>query len=237
MAAAVLPLAALADRQATELDDVTPAQREAITATLSGFYDDLNAGEEYESTCDTYLASRYFDPPGLTMENLEEGVWTAAFQNTLDMFTQKGVFGSMAAHDRIKSIRRRGDRFIATLELNLTGDAYQIESVEELPDGIRLKTINDPVTGEPLMAEAYVAHAVEHEVVFKIENGEWRISRYDGPIGIKRMDINNPYGPIFLVWLEDVGKEMTPYGQMISKVIPEQYRPFNNVGIEFKLES
>jgi len=237
MAAAILPLAALADRQTIQLDNVTPAEREAIVATLSGFYDALNAGEDYESTCGTYLATGYFDPPGLTMENLEGGVWTAASENTLDMFTKKGVTGSLVAQDRIKSIRHVGDRFIATLELNLTGDAYQVESIEELPDRVRLKTANDPVTGKPLMTEAYLAKTLEHEVIFTNENGEWRISRYDGPIGIKRMDVDNPYGPIFLVWLEDVGKEMTPYGQMISKVIPSEYRPFNNAGIEFKLES
>lgn len=235
-AAVVLPLAALADREEVQLDDVTPAQREAILATLSSFYDALNVGEDYQYICDSYLTDDYFVPPGLTMENLEEGVWAAAFQNTLAMFTQRGVYGSLTALDRIKSIRRRGDRFIATLELNLTGEAYQVESVEELPDRIHLKTVNDPVTGQPLMTETHVAQALEHEIIFTGENGEWKISRYDGPIGIKRMDVKNPYGPIFLVWLEDVGPEMTPYGQMISKVIPNEYRPFNNAGVEFKLE-
>jgi beta-lactamase regulating signal transducer with metallopeptidase domain len=237
MAAAILPLAALADRQTVQLDDVTPAERETIAATLSGFYDALNAGEDYKSTRDTYLSTGYFDPPGLTMENLEAGIWTAAFENTLDMFTKKGVTGTLVAQDRIKSIRHVGDRFIATLELNLTGEAYQVESTDLVPDGIHLKTVDDPVTGKPLKTEAYLAKALEHEVIFTNENGEWRISRYDGPIGIKRMDVDNPHGPIFLVWLEDVGKEMTPYGQMISKVIPGELRPFNNMGIEFKLEN
>ena len=237
MAAAILPLAALADRQTIKLDEVTPAQREAVAATLSGFYDALNAGEDYEKTCDTYLASGYFDPPGLTVENLEEGVWTAAFQNTLAIFTRRGVHGSLMASDRIKSIRRSGDRFIATLELNLTGEAYQVESIKGLPDSVHLKTINDPATGKPLMTEVHLARALEHEVIFTNENGEWKISRYDGPIGIKRMDVNNTHGPIFLVWLENTGAEVTPYGQLISKVIPAEYRPFNNLGIEFKLES
>jgi|GEM_PF-1933823 len=236
MAAVVLPLAALAGREDIQLDDVTPAQRGAVFATLSSFYDAVNVGEDYQLICNSYLTANYFDPPGMTKENLEEGIWTAAFQNTLAMFTQCGVYGSLTALDRLKSIRRRGDRFIATLELNLTGDAYQVESVEELPDRIHLKTAKDPITGEPLMTETHVARALEHEVIFTVENGDWKISRYDGPIGIKRMDVDNPYGPIFLVWLEDVGPEMTPYGQIISKVIPNEFRPFNNVGVEFKLK-
>jgi beta-lactamase regulating signal transducer with metallopeptidase domain len=234
--AAVMPLAALADREDIKLDDVTLVQCEAIIATLSSFYDALNVGEDYQFIRDSYLTTGYFDPPGLTVENLEEGIWTRAFQNTLAIFTQHGVYGSLTAHDQIKSIRHRGDRFIVTLELNLAGDAYQVESVEELPDRIHLTTVKDPATGEPLMTETHVARALEHEIIFTIENDEWKISRYDGPIGIKRMDINNPYGPIFLVWLEDVGPEMTPYGQMISKVVPNEYRPFNNAGVEFKLE-
>ena len=238
MAATVLPLAALADRQTVQLDNVIPAEREAIVATLSGFYDALNSGKDFESTCNAYLAATYFDSPGLTIENLEEGIWSAAFRNTLDMFTKKGVAGSLVAQDRIKSIRHVGDRYIATLEMNLTGEAYQVESTERVPGGgIRLKTVNDSVTGKPLITEANLAKALEHEVIFTNENGEWKISRYDGPIGIKRMDVDSPYGPIFLIWLEDVGKETTPYGQMISKVIRSEYRPFNNMGIEFKLES
>jgi hypothetical protein len=38
------------------------------------------------------------------------------------------------------------------------------------------------------------------------------------------------------VWVNDLGEETTPYGPMISKVIPEEYRPFNNAGVTFVLE-
>jgi beta-lactamase regulating signal transducer with metallopeptidase domain len=231
-----LPLASLTSHSSLATDDIDPAERAAMIATLSGFFDALNAGEDYPVVAYKYLSSDYFEPADMTVETMAESAWETVFDNTIRIMTEEGLVGPLTATARVKSIRRDNDGYTMTLETDLLTRRLPVESVIEEGDRIAIEVARDE-NGEPLPAEdAWLLRAHPQTVRFRMEDGSWKIDRYGDGLTIRRMDINNPYGPIYLVWVADMGPEITPHGSMISKVIPAQYRPFNNMGTTFVLE-
>jgi beta-lactamase regulating signal transducer with metallopeptidase domain len=233
---AVLPLASLANHSQTPANDVSPADRAALIATLTGFYEALNVGEDYHIVESSFLTSGYFEPPEMTLETMDESAWRAVFNNTIKIMKEEGLLGPLTAEVRVTSVRREGDGYVMTLESDLITRKVVVESVVEDDVSVHVKVARG-ADGEELPAEeAFLIRSHEQQVRFQFEDGSWKIAEYGDGLTIRRMDTNNPYGPIYLVWLDDMGKETTPYGPMISKVIPEEYRPFNNMGVTFVLE-
>jgi hypothetical protein len=233
---AILPLASLANHSQTADNGVSPIDRAALIRTLSGFYEALNVGEDYHIIESSFLTAGYFEPPEMTLETMDKSAWQAVFNNTIKNFKEEGLLGPLTAEATVMSVRREDDGYVITLETDLVTRKVAVESVVEDDMGIRLEIArgND---GEELPAEdAYLIRSHEQRVRFQFENGTWKIAEYGDGLTIRRMDTNNPYGPIYLVWVDDMGKEITPYGPMISKVIPEKYRRFNNIGVTFVLE-
>jgi beta-lactamase regulating signal transducer with metallopeptidase domain/ketosteroid isomerase-like protein len=232
----ILPLASLTSHSLPATDDVSPADRAALIATLSGFYQALNAGEDYHIIENSFLAAGYFGSPDMTLETMDKSRWRAAFDNTMEMMKKEGFLGPPSAESRVKSVRREGDEYVMTLETDLSTRRVVVERFVDDGDRVGLKVARGS-DGKPLPAkDAYLLRSHRQTVRFRLEDGSWKIAEYGDGLTIRRMDTNNPYGPIYLVWVEDMGDGTTPYGPMISKVIPEQYRPFNNIGITFSLE-
>ena len=232
----ILPLASMTSHSRLADESVDPADRAAMVATLTGFYEALNAGEDYRIVAYRYLASGYFEPRDMTVETMEHAAWTAVFDNTLRIMTEEGLTGPFIARARVTSVRRDGDEYVMTLETGLSGPKLPVESVVRDEDRVGIKVARDE-NGKPLPAEdAWVLRSHPQSVRFRNEDGVWKIAGYGDGLTIRRMDTDNPYGPIYLVWVEDLGPEVTPYGSMISKVIPAQFRPFNNIGVTFELE-
>jgi beta-lactamase regulating signal transducer with metallopeptidase domain len=233
---AILPLASMTSHSSLSTDDIDPADRAALVATLSGFFEALNAGEDYPVVAYRYLSSGYFDPADMTVETMAESAWKTVFDNTIRVMTKEGLVGPLTATTRVKSIRRDNDGYVMALETDLATRRLPVESVIEEGDRIAIEVARDK-NGEPLPAEeTWLLRAHPQTVRFRMEDGSWKIDGYGDGLTIRRMDINNPYGPIYLVWVADMGEQVTPYGPMISKVIPAQYRPFNNMGTTFVLE-
>jgi hypothetical protein len=233
----ILPLASLASHSRKSTNDVSPADRAALVATLTGFYDALNAGEDYPVVAYRYLSSGYFEPSDMTLETMDRSAWEAAFNNTLKIMTEEGLIGPLTAQTRVKSVRRDDNGYVMTLETELVSPRVVVENVVEDGDKVGIEVARDS-DGEPLPAEeARILRSHEQTVRFQMEDGLWKICEYGDGLTIRRMDTESPYGPIYLVWVEDMGRETTPFGPMISKVIPAQYRPFNNAGITFVLEN
>jgi beta-lactamase regulating signal transducer with metallopeptidase domain len=233
---AILPLASLANHSQKALNNVSPADRTALIATLTGFYEALNIGEDYHIIESSFLTSGYFERPEMTLETMDESVWRAVFNNTIKNIKEEGLLGPLTAEARVKSVRREGDGYVLTLETDLITRKVAVESVVEDGVGVQINVARGS-DGEKLPAvDAFLLRSHAQQVRFQFENGSWKIAEYGDGLTIRRMDINNPYGPIYLVWVDDMGDETTPYGPMISKVIPEEYRPFNNIGVTFVLE-
>jgi beta-lactamase regulating signal transducer with metallopeptidase domain len=233
---AILPLASLANHPQNALNDVNPADRAALIATLTGFYEALNVGEDYHIIESSFLTSGYFERPEMTLETMDESAWQAVFNNTIKNIKEEGLLGPLTAEARVMSFRRQGDGYILTLETDLITRRVVVESVVE--DGIETRIeVARGSDGEKLPAvDAFLVRSHEQQVRFQFENGSWKIAEYGEGLTIRRMDTNSPYGPIYLVWVDDMGDDATPFGPMISKVIPEEYRPFNNIGVTFVLE-
>jgi hypothetical protein len=162
-----------------------------------------------------YLAADYYNRPELTMENLGRQAWRDAFDNTIAIYSALGlqkIVGPPALQSKIKSIRREGNRYIVKQHMDLL-----------VP--------RDGGNGH------YIVKSLEHESVFVQENGNWKIARFDGGVSVMRMDVNNPYGPIFLIWVHNVDQATTPDGEMIFKVFPAEYRSEGMAQIAFQLEA
>jgi hypothetical protein len=234
--ALILPLASLAGKPEVRLDDVTSAEYSAITATLESFYDALNVGEEFEFIKESFLTRDYFDPPELTAKNLDRAVWKAAFDNTIRGFAEQGLMTGLTVNTRILSIRRDGEHYVVSQSLDLISDKATVESVVETSDSLTRRVKRHPDTGEMITETGYIVRSLEQDIVLTIEDSEWKIASYHDGLRIMRMDTESVYGPLFLVWVEDLGPDTTPYGAMFTKIIPNERRPFNNLGITFSLE-
>jgi len=214
--AMIIPLAGITGQAADgQLQGVTEEERNEIASTLTNFYDALTDGEDFDFVCEMYLADDYFEQPELTTENLGRQAWTDAFNNTMAAYYALGlqkIIGPPAVRSSIRSIRREGDRYIVMQNVDLL-----------MP--------SENNNGN------YIVKSLEHESIFVQENGNWKIARFDGGVSVMRMDVNNPHGPIFLIWVHDVDPATTPYGQMIFKIFPREYRTDGRVQIAFKLET
>jgi hypothetical protein len=73
--------------------------------------------------------------------------------------------------------------------------------------------------------ECRLVNALAQQIKLRYENNNWKISRYDDGIAIMRMDTDRPFGPIFLVWMEDIDSMTTPFGAGIFKVFPRDLIP------------
>ena len=73
--------------------------------------------------------------------------------------------------------------------------------------------------------ECRLVDSLTHEIRLTREDGLWKISRYDDGIAVMQMDTDNPHGPIFLIWMENIDARTTPMGPGIFKVIPRDLVP------------
>lgn len=203
------------------LEDVTPAERDAILSTLAEFYESLSSGTDFESTRGRFLTLDYFADSELTFENLDKSARREAFDNTLSLLKKTGVAVAKEARGRVVSIRREGQEYIVTQNLNVIADRIVGPcTVEE--SGGRLICVR----GESSKIEdCHLVDSLEHQIRFRKEDGLWKISKYGDGVKLMCMDTDNPYGPIFLVWMENIDPQITPFGPGVFKVIPADIVP------------
>lgn len=206
------PLAVLAGKPSTVLaGGVSPEQQEALVTVISDLYHALSAGDDFQSVCDRFLSKDYFDRPELTMENLDRREW----DTTVKRMTAVAVKEKLSVYPRVNvlitAIRPENDRYLLTEKLNLVAEG-----------------ING---GEVSVVKDY-----EHQIEMVKENGAWKVSRYDGGVSLMRMDVDNPYGPIFLFWVYEQDQTTTPLGPWIAKVLPATIRDASTPLLKFVVE-
>ncbi|TFH44091.1 MAG: hypothetical protein E4H01_11250, partial [Lysobacterales bacterium] len=210
---------------AISLYDVTPQEKEAVVSTLEGFYAELSSGSDYRSVRTRFLTSDYFDNPVLTLENLDEAVRRPPFDNTLYLLTDGRVGLAREVRCRIESIKRDGEEVVVTQRLDVIADSTRgsVEYSDE--DGVISLTYDPSSAKETAALDRHLVNSLTQQIRLRQEDGAWRISKFDDGVAIMRMDTYNPYGPIFLVWMEDIDSQTTPYGAGIFKVFPRDLIP------------
>lgn len=209
----------------TVLTDISPAEREAIVATLDAFYAELSAGSDYQLIRDRFLTSDYFDDPNLTFENLDEAVYRPVFDNTLFLIQEEGVGVAKEVSTKILSMRREGDEVVVTQQVDVIADRIRNAERYESEDGEIIVLRDSSTAKDRAMEECRLVDSLSHEIRFKQEDGLWKISHYDDGIAVMQMDTHSSHGPIFLVWIENIDTQITPMGPGIFKVIPRDIVP------------
>lgn len=237
LAMVAVPLTTITGFSTTgQLNDVTETERDDIVATLNGFYAELSAGSDYQFTRDTYLTSDYFDDPNLTFENLDEAIWRPVFDNTLLLIQEDGVGMAKQVQTRILSLRRDGNEIVLTQQVDVTADKLRDADARKDADGNIVVKHRSQSKDAATLQKCHLIDSLTHEIRFRQENGSWKISRFDDGVAVMRMDTDRPFGPIFLVWMEDIDAKTTPYGPGIFKVIPQNIVP-NAYNTKFQLEN
>jgi hypothetical protein len=205
-------------RAETALHDVTVEERDAIIETLSEFYDALSVGDDYEYVRSTFLTWDYFEQPELTYENLDNAVRRVPFDNTLSLIMESGVGVAKTVDIDITSIRREGDEYVVTQRVNIvTNRLIGTPTFDEYGDKIGFH--------DAVVEECFLVNNLEQQIQLRQEDGTWRISNFDDGIALMRMDTDNPFGPIFLVWMEEIDSATTPFGPGVFKVVPAEIAP------------
>lgn len=205
--------------------EVSPGEREAVATTLKAFYAALSDGADFQTVNERFLTSDYFDDPSLTLENLDKAVWLPVFDNTLCCITEGRSGVVQQVRSRMASIRREGDELVATLQLDITGFCLDKKQVRRREDS-SVVLISDKITGaKTAIRECPVVDSLSEQIRFRLEDNDWKISQFNGGVALMRMDTNNPYGPIFLVWIENIDKRTTPSGARVFKIIPRDIVP------------
>jgi len=202
------------------LNDVSAEERDGIVTTLAEFYFELSSGSDYETVRERFLTSDYFDDPDLTLENLTEAVKHVAFDNTISLITEAAVSPAREVRGRIMSINKKGDEYVVTQHLNVM--AQRVRGVMTYEDRYgNVVTRPDPASdGKRTVEDCRLVNSLGHQIRFRKEEGLWKISKFDDGVALMRMDTDNPYGPIFLFWMEDIDTATTPFGPGIFKIIP-----------------
>lgn len=208
----VVPLASLAGKpEPIRLVSVTTVQKDAVLARLRGLFDALSDGEDYGAVRSEYLSTGYFDPSNLTMENRERSEWDTIRKRMIATMHDRQVLFHPALTARVKAISSENGMYNLSLLVDVFNDA-------------------DPDSGV-----AFVSN-LETSIRMVEENGKLKIARFDGGLSLMRMDIINPYGPIFLIWMNDMGNAITPYGPFIIKIFPKSIRQENTYTLYLELE-
>ncbi|NMC44527.1 MAG: hypothetical protein GYA46_11465, partial [candidate division Zixibacteria bacterium] len=206
------PLAVLAGKPSTVLaGGVSPEQQEALVTVISDLYHALSAGDDFQSIRDRFLSKDYFDRPELTMENLDRREWDTVIKRMTAIAVKEKLNIYPRVSVLITAIRPENDRYLLTERLNLTAPGVN--------------------GGEVRMVDNY-----EHQIEMVKEDGKWKVSRYDDGVSLMWMDVDNPYGPIFLFWVHEQNKTTTPLGSWIAKVLPASIREENTPFLKFVVE-
>jgi len=207
------------------LEDVTPHEREAVIGVIENFYSELSRGSDYQATRERFLTSDYFDDPDLTLENLGRIARRPPFDNTLRLISEEGVAPAKEFSSRITAIERDGEELVVTQTVNITADRIRGKIMRDDEDGtITIVPGSDSKEGSGI-EDCYLVKSLTQQIRFRQEGGGWKISKFNDGITVMRMDTNNPYGPIFLVWMEYIDDQTTPFGAGIFKVFPHDLIP------------
>lgn len=234
----IVPIASISGRaDEAKLDNVSPAEKTAIMSTLAEFYEALRNGDDYDYIRERYLTTDYFDSYDLTLEKLDRSVWRDVFDNTLSLVRERHAYGNLAARPVVTSIQRSGGEYVVTQTTDIVSRGYEVKDVVEDEDSITIIPQRDEVTGKPIPKEHGLVNGLQHRIALRKEDGRFKIARYDDGVSVMQMDTENPYGPIFLIWVDDLGSRVTPYGPFIAKIFPAEYRDGPSTNIAFELRT
>jgi len=214
-------------------EGVTADEQDQIVHTLTEFYAAMEQGQDYEAVRDRFLSADYFIPDDLTLETLDYTIWRPVFDNTLALIQKRQVWFPRQANVSISQMCRRDNRIVVTQIIDIPTRKAKAGAVSVNDEG-NIVIKGDPQSGESF-EDCSLVKSLKHDIVFVKEDGAWRIAQFDDGISLKRMDTNNPYGPIFLLWVNDLGPEVTPFGAFITKILPREEYPERPTNIAFHI--
>ncbi len=226
LAVAIVPLTGITGfSTAVTSNEVSPGEREAVIATLEAFYAELSDGSDFQTVREKFLTADYFDDPRLTLEKLDRAVWQPVFNNTVCCIAEGRARAVDEVRSRITSLRRDGEEIIAELQMEITG--YCLDKKQTNPDTDSAAAgASDKTAGtKAAIRQCHVVNSYSQPIRFRHEKGAWKISLFSDGVALMQMDTDNPYGPIFLVWIEDIDARTTPFGARVFKVIPRDIVP------------
>ncbi|MCP4570841.1 MAG: M56 family metallopeptidase [bacterium] len=182
---------------------VTPAEQKLLTETLDAFHDALYQGRDYGDVCRQFLCPDYFADPSRTFENWPAHRRDEVLGNTVSRLRrlEPGTLldSRLLYRAEVLDCRRRDEDYVLTQRVNIGSENRSVPAAGMVRD-------------------------LEQTVVFTRQDGDFRIKSYDGGINVGRMDVDNPYGPIFVVTLQ--GDAAThPGGPLLFKSVPRSMVP------------
>jgi beta-lactamase regulating signal transducer with metallopeptidase domain len=175
---------------------VTGAELAAVEDVLGEFADALRRGDDFETTRARFLTEDYFAVADRTLENLPRAEQRRILDNSIDVLLRSAPW-RVAFGREVLGLEKDGDRYLLTQRLNLSAVGR---------DGGRIELVQDDLQTVELVAR----------------DGRLLIDGIDGALGVGRMDVDNPYGPIFIVTVAEAGT-VTPSGPLLFKSFPARY--------------
>lgn len=198
---------------------LTEAERHEIEEFLDRFYTALGDGEDLETIQERFLASDYFSEPSRTFEQWPQERRERYMLNTLRLLPR--LCCGQEINDKEKIRRLRAAPGVAIAPENPFGIdcTTEVVSCRKLGGEYALEQkVTIKARGIADCPQTLVEDLV-HTMVFTRENDGLKIRSCDGGIGIRRMGVNNPYGPVLIVTVDEDGQH-APAGPMLFKSIP-----------------
>ncbi len=209
----------------TSTGEVNAEVRMAVAATLKSFYAALSDGSDFQAISEKFLTSDYFDDTSLTLERQDKAMWLPVFENTTCCITENRPGVVQKVRSRITSLQWDGDELVATLQLDVTGFCLDQRKVRQDADSNVVLVLDRASNKKTAIRECPVVNSLSQQVRFRREDDAWKISRFKDGVTVMRMDAGALYGPIFLVWINDIDKRTTPIGSRAFKVLPRDVVP------------
>ncbi|MCP4545579.1 MAG: M56 family metallopeptidase [bacterium] len=196
----ILPLAGM-QIFANETVGVEAAQMETINTLLDDFHKALNRGDDYDAIAQRFLVADYFQDPAVTFETWPPNRRDRVMRSTLNMIRADSP-AALTYNVRMAECRMEGRHYVVSRKIDIGKVG---------PAGKRRAVASD----------------LTQTIVLAEQDGRLKIRKYEGGIGLLRMDVNTSAGPILALLVDD-SSSIEPVGPLLLKSIPRSIVPDND---------
>jgi hypothetical protein len=176
--------------------ETPPVKAEELTemlSTIGSFFDMVKQEYDYKSIESSFFTTGFFyNNKNQTLEYMPDNAKRRILNNTLRVLTSH-KYKQVGSEFKLLNYGKKESRYFVTFE------GYIVAFCHEPEDAIDSALKMSRVT-----------------FYMKRENGLFMIDDIDGPLQLKRMDIDNAYGPIFISVIDDPSGK-TPEGPFLMK--------------------
>jgi len=199
-------------------ESVSGAERTAAENVLNAFYQALARGDEYDAIAERFLTADFFDDRWRTLERYSPAKREHLLRNTVRLY------GALLGVD----LERPGETRLSGLGIEGPPVRFRVEDAvqgcERIDGALRLVRTTTVEAKGPAGRRQTLARDLSYHVDFVEERGQLRIAGFGGGLAVRRMDVDTPFGPIFVVCIDDTGPQ-TPSGELLFKHFPRSVNP------------